>query len=70
MTPARDPYHWRVGEALSQLFNAAVLNGNPNETTSSRAGREAEAGKPGWIIFARLIDAVFGLYHCKNARGK
>ncbi len=69
MTPARDPYVWRVGQALSQLGNA-ICNGNPDETLSSRIGRNAEEGQLVAVVIAWFIDVIFGLDHCKNARGK
>jgi len=33
------PWWWRTGDALSQLFNAAVLGGSSNESVSGRASR-------------------------------
>ena len=41
--------------ALSQLLNA-ILGGDPDETTSSRAGRMAH--RSGWRLLARLLNWI------------
>ena len=54
----------RLGDALSQLANVLLLNGDANESISGRAHRE------GWIKAERLIDAIFAPWdpqHCRIA---
>lgn len=51
----------RVGDALSQLLNVALLNGHPNESLSGRAWRV----KSRWH---KVIDfLMFDSEHCKTA---
>jgi hypothetical protein len=51
----------KCGDATSQWVNAAVLNGNPNESISGRSYRE------GWSV-KWWIDSVFpGNQHCREA---
>lgn len=60
----RPPYLVRAGDALSQLANVLMLNGDANESVSGRAHRE------GWAKAERLIDAIFApleLQHCRIA---
>jgi len=54
------PYHTRILEALSQLLNVAVFNGDSDEMLSSRSHRER------WKLEA-WIDWLFGQGHCKEA---
>lgn len=56
-------YLVRVGDAISQLLNTALINGDPNESISGRAYRQ------GWAIRV-IIDAIFWPFeteHCKKA---
>lgn len=53
-------YRSRVLEALSQLINVAVFNGESDEMLSSRAHRQQ------WQMEAWL-DWWFGKGHCKEA---
>lgn len=60
----RPPYLVRLGDALSQLANVMLLNGDANESISGRAHRE------GWMKAKRLIDAIcapWELQHCRIA---
>lgn len=56
-------YTNRVLNALSQLLNAALLNGDPNESISGRAHRERH------IRIERVINALFWWEpeHCRLA---
>lgn len=59
----RPNYFFRVGDALSQLGNVALLNGDANESISGRAFREQ------WAV-RHVIDALFawaGSHHCQDA---
>lgn len=53
-------YRSRVLEAISQLINVAVFNGDSDEMLSSRAHRQQ------WKL-ERWIDWWFGAGHCKEA---
>lgn len=60
----RPPYLVRLGDALSQLANVLLINGDANESVSGRAHRE------GWAKAERLIDTLFSpweLQHCRIA---
>lgn len=62
--PLRPSYLVRAGDALSQLANVLLLNGDANKSISGRAHRE------GWTKAERLIDAIFApweLQHCRIA---
>lgn len=53
----------RIGDALSQFANTALLNGDPNESISGRSYRQ------GWCVMY-FIDALFAPFesqHCKRA---
>ena len=52
--------------ALDQLVNAA-LNGQPDETLSSRAWRTEQKSQPYWSWTRRVIDALFFFQpnHCQ-----
>ena len=56
-------YLINVATALSQLANAVLLAGDPNETISGRVYRE------GRTFYVSLIDAVFFFQdeHCFNS---
>lgn len=56
----------RMGTAISQLLNV-ILNGNPDESVSSRAWKARAKGKRWGKIAVPLIDAVFGKGHCQAA---
>lgn len=61
---SRPHYLLRLGDALSQLLNVAILNGDANESISGRAHRE------GWKTAERIIDTLFrpiGSAHCRTA---
>lgn len=61
---------WNVLIGLSQTANAAD-GGSPDETVSSRAHKEALAGKRWGIIKEAAIDLLFALFgerrHCENS---
>ena len=66
-------YVKRLLIAIDQLGNTA-LDGDPDETISSRVGRNAVAGKWWALIAERVIDfiawRVFGQYdHCRRSIG-
>lgn len=52
----------RIGDALSQLLNVLLFDGNPNESLSGRAYRTGSQ----WMA---VIDALLWLdrEHCKNS---
>lgn len=54
--------------AIDQLINV-VLNGDPDETLSSRAHRMREKGQPYWGWTANAIDLLFFWQHqhCQQA---
>jgi hypothetical protein len=54
----------RAGDALSQLANVVLLNGEANESISGRSYRE------GWRRTERFINFLFSPFeknHCQNA---
>jgi len=62
---------WAILIGLDQTANAAA-GGNPDETISSRAAKEALAGNRWAIIREAAIDLIFALaagqrHHCHNA---
>lgn len=60
----RPHYLIRLGDALSQLLNVALLNGDANESISGRSHRE------GWKTAERTIDTLLrplGPDHCRTA---
>ncbi len=62
--PLRPSYLVRAGDALSQLANVLLIDGDANESISGRAHRE------GWTKTERLIDVIFApweLQHCRIA---
>jgi len=62
-------YCVRVGDAISQLVNVALLFGdNPNESISGRSWRLRH--KPGWKQLRIAIDWMFKWWapdHCRGA---
>jgi hypothetical protein len=48
---------------VDQLLNALAL-GDPDETISSRAGKQAQKGNKAAIAFCRVIGFVLGHDHC------
>ncbi len=51
---------------FDQLTNAAI-GGDPDETISSRAGKEVRAGKGGlWKLFCRVLHG-FDKDHCRES---
>lgn len=63
-------YIHRLLVAIDQLGNT-VADGDPDETISSRVGRNAVAGRRWALILEKLIDAIpcFGKGHCRRAIG-
>ena len=55
-------YLIKIGDALSQLANVVLLNGNPNESLSGRAWRTQSK----WY---KVIDALFFFDkdHCQKS---
>ena len=53
----------RCGDALSQLVNVVLLNGQANESVSGRAYR------CNWQNTEATIDFVLGFGHCRKAYG-
>lgn len=62
------PRFWRSAIAKDQAANAAVLNGNEDETISSRAARAAARGDRWGCVLCRLLDK-FDRDHCRDAAG-
>lgn len=61
-------YIKRVGTSLSQLINTILLNGDPDESVSSRAYRKGILGGDGkWLVAVKIIDTLFFLEssHCR-----
>jgi hypothetical protein len=56
----------RFGTAISQLWNV-LLNGNEDDSFSSRSWKAREKGKAWGKVAVVLIDAVFGKGHCERA---
>jgi hypothetical protein len=60
MIVLRPPYLHRILDALSQLGNTVLLNGDANESISGRAHREGwQLENHGWRRVERIIDALF-----------
>jgi hypothetical protein len=53
MIRLRPPYLHRVFDAVSQLLNTALLDGNPNDSISGRAHKQK------WVMSERLINFIF-----------
>lgn len=62
-------YLIRVGDALSQLVNVAVLLGeNPNESISGRAFRRQRYSLPWRIVYNTVNFLFFNQFnHCRHA---
>lgn len=67
----RTPWYIRVGDALSQLFNVLLLNGDANESISGRAFRSyVLEHNPKWRFAYTKINKLFSVVeenHCKGA---
>lgn len=57
----RASYLHRLGDALSQLGNVALLNGDANESISARSYREGKWGR------VTAIDLILGEGHCRDS---
>jgi len=63
----------RVGDAVSQLLNVILIQGEPNESISGRAGRRvAVEGSTNWLWVATYHTVNFIFYpfqedHCVSA---
>lgn len=57
----RASYLHRLGDALSQLGNVALLNGDANESISARSHREGKWGR------VTAIDLILGEGHCRDS---
>ena len=62
-------YLKRIGLSVDQLVNT-ITGGSEDETISSRVGRNAIAGKLWALVLERLIDAIVGNGHCRDAVGE
>lgn len=51
----------RVGDAISQLFNVIIYNGDPNYSISGESYRKNRK------LTMKLIDKIFYEGHCKSA---
>ena len=58
-------YVVNLGILVSQILNTVLLFGDPDETVSSRAGKNRE--KPGWRELAAALDWFFP-GHTSSAR--
>lgn len=65
MPPGLSAYLLRILVSIDQLGNT-VCDGNPDETISSRVGRNAIAGKKWALIAEKVINALFSLLGQKN----
>jgi hypothetical protein len=66
---AGSPRFWRGALAKDQAVNAACINGNQNETISSRAARAAARGERWGCVLCKLLDKI-DRNHCRDAAGK
>ena len=57
----------QLGEAFSQVFNAA-LGGDPDMSLSANAGSELAKGNPAWwaLVLCKLLDRV-DAGHCAKS---
>ena len=79
MSPVSVNHRWdqrsylvRVGDAISQLINVALLNGMPDESVSGRSYRNYKVlGIKRWAIMYYLAEALFYIRdrgdHCRLA---
>lgn len=58
-------YVWNILIAVDQLANV-VLAGDPDDTISSRAGREKAKGKTVWCLLCKVLD-LFDKRHCDES---
>jgi len=63
----RKPWLQRFGTSLSQLANVIFLNGDEDESISSRAWKLKAAGQPHADLYVSIIDSIFGDGHCRRA---
>lgn len=56
----------RIAISFDQLGNAA-LNGNEDETISSRAGRARDKGKRWGCVLCKILDWMFRGPHCTDS---
>jgi hypothetical protein len=54
-------YFQKILEALSQLINVVIFNGDSDEMLSSRAYRS------NWFKMEAFLDLVFGKGHCRES---
>jgi hypothetical protein len=66
---ADSPRFWRGALAKDQAVNAACMNGNEDETISSRAARAAARGERWGCVLCKLLDKI-DRNHCRDAAGK
>ena len=62
-------YLKRLALSVDQLVNT-ITGGSEDETISSRVGRNSIAGKLWALVLERLIDAILGKGHCRDAVGE
>lgn len=67
-------YLVRVGDAISQLINTILFNGDPDESVSGRSYRSfklKESDNKIWVVTYYIAEALFWLrdrgIHCKLA---
>ena len=48
-------------------FNVLLFSGSPYETISSRAGKQADQGKPWACKLCAFLSKVLGPQHCQGA---
>lgn len=63
----RKPWLQRFGTSLSQIANVTLLNGDEDESISSRAWKAKIAGRACGAFAVSIIDSIFGAGHCRRA---
>lgn len=61
-------YFMRVGDAISQLLNVVLFNGEANESLSGRSYRQQDHWF--WGLMRRIIDLLFKYWtphHCMDS---
>ena len=58
-------YFWNILIAIDQLGNA-VIGGDPDETISSRAGKDKKKGRK-WAIYLCWVLNKIDTDHCKES---
>ena len=53
--PIPTGYLKRVGDALSQLGNVVLLNGDPNESISGRSYRQGWGFQYHWVLLNAMV---------------